>query len=76
MDFELVSELADIEVIAVNVSIRECDSPKPFTEDAAGENSREAHWSGWSMVMFAGPSCIGTRPMASENESSWRRRHP
>jgi hypothetical protein len=68
-DFELLDSLSDIEVIAVNVSIRELKKLKKQFGAGAGANSKELVRSSSRMVRFTRLNCIGTKPTASGSES-------
>lgn len=63
MDFELLSDVNDIEPIAVNLSIRERKSLKSRSADAVGASFKAWRWSGFPTEKSASLNYIGTRPM-------------
>lgn len=65
MDFEIVGAITEVEIIAVNVSIRELSSLKKNTAASDGGNSRAPRPFVCQVGAFARQSCIVMRLTAS-----------
>jgi len=69
LDFEILGEITDIEVIAVGGSIREVERLRKAYGQAVGENSKALPPLALMMVQPAKPNCTGTKPTVSAKKS-------